>query len=61
MEKIKDLSVQRMGTWIVKNMFEAGKLHNTIQEIKMIFITILAISEIKWSNLGTMKIGNKTY
>ncbi|XP_047985756.1 craniofacial development protein 2-like [Leguminivora glycinivorella] len=41
-----------IGTWNVRSLIKTGKLENTIQEMKRLQLSILGLSEIKWSDNG---------
>lgn len=47
-----------IATWNITSMFEAGKIHNTIKEMKRLKIKILGISEMRWAGSGLMTIDN---
>lgn len=43
-------------------MFEAGKIHNAIKEMKRMQIEVLGISEMRWSGSGECNIdGYRVY
>lgn len=46
----------KIGTWNVQSMYESGKIHNTIQEMKRLNISLLGISEMRWPGSGRIKI-----
>ena len=48
----------KIGTWNVNSMFEAGKIHNTIQEMTRLKIGILGVSEMWWPLSGKRNINN---
>lgn len=41
-------------------MFEAGKMHNTINEMTRLNISILSISEMRWFKSGKCQINKHT-
>lgn len=43
----KELNIKRIGTWNVRSMYEGGKVHNVIKEMKRLNISILGISEMR--------------
>lgn len=50
----------QIGTWNVRSLYEAGKLANTIKEMKRLNIDILGVSETFWSNSGKFQSDDKT-
>lgn len=46
----------KIGTWNVRSMYEAGKIHNTIREMKRLRISVLGVSEMRWPQSGVLKI-----
>lgn len=50
-----------LGTWNVRNLYEAGKLANIVQEMKRLKINILGISETWWPNSGKCETDDVTY
>lgn len=50
----------KIGTWNVRSMFQPGKIHNTIQEMKRLNISILGISEMRWPQSGKCTIDGYT-
>lgn len=50
----------KIGTWNAKSIFEGGKLHNTIQEMKRLNIEIMEISEMRWPGTGECCVDNHT-
>lgn len=46
----------KIGTWNVRSMYETGKTHNTIQEIKRNDISVLGISEMRWPKTGKCNV-----
>lgn len=50
----------RIGTWNVQTLFQAGKLANVILEMKRLNISILGISEARWSNQGKIDSDDTT-
>jgi exonuclease III len=41
-----------LATWNVRTLYQAGKLENVKQEMKRLRITILGMSETRWSDSG---------
>lgn len=55
-------SSMKIGTWNVKSIYEAGKVHNVIQEMQRLKVNIMGISETRWANSGEISInGTKIY
>jgi len=52
----KTSNITIVSTWNVRSMFEAGKIHNKINEMIRLNISILTISEIRWPKSGKYKI-----
>ncbi|KAI5718027.1 hypothetical protein M8J77_015079 [Diaphorina citri] len=48
----------KIGTWNVRSMYEEGKIENTIQEMKRLKLSILGISEMRWSGTGKCEIND---
>ena len=44
--------MKKIATWNAQSMFQAGKIHNAIKEMKRMNIEILGISEMRWPNSG---------
>ena len=51
---------KRFGTWNVRSMFQAGKVQNTIKEMKRLHMDILGISEMRWTQSGKFSIEDYT-
>lgn len=52
----------KIATWNIKTIYEAGKIHNVIQEMQRMSIKILGLSETRWIGSGESQIKNtKTY
>ena len=47
-------------TWIVRTLYQAGKLDNVIQEMKKMKIDILGIAETRWTESGKIRKNNHT-
>lgn len=47
-----------IGTWNVRTLLQAGRLHELIQQIKMTSLEIVAIQETRWSGNGLIKKDN---
>uniref|UniRef100_A0A8D8PQH9 Craniofacial development protein 2 n=1 Tax=Cacopsylla melanoneura TaxID=428564 RepID=A0A8D8PQH9_9HEMI len=52
--KKKSLEAIRFETWNVKTMARAGKLQNTIQEMKRLKVQVMGISEMRWPGSGAV-------
>lgn len=53
--KVKKLKI---GTWNVKSIYEAGKIHNVLQEMQRLNVNIMGLSETRWPNTGELNIKN---
>ncbi|XP_023224327.1 craniofacial development protein 2-like [Centruroides sculpturatus] len=45
----------RVGCWNVRSLYQTGKLANVIREMKILGISILGISEVRWTGRGDIK------
>uniref|UniRef100_A0A8D8L8K4 Craniofacial development protein 2 n=1 Tax=Cacopsylla melanoneura TaxID=428564 RepID=A0A8D8L8K4_9HEMI len=50
--RISQSASVKIGTWNVQSMYQSGKLENTMKEMKRINISILGISEMRWTGSG---------
>lgn len=50
----------KIGTWNLRSLYEAGKTHNAILEMKRLDIQILGVSEMRWPNSGKCNIEDHT-
>lgn len=46
----------KVATWNVRSMYETGKIHNAIKEMKRMQIDILGVSEMRWPGTGECNI-----
>ena len=51
----------RIATWNVRNMYQSGKMDNTIMEMKRIKITILGACEVRWKQSGKVTSEGTTF
>ena len=56
--RIKKQKKVRIGSWNVRTMYQAGKIHNAIKEMDRMNISILSISEMRWPDSGNINIEN---
>ncbi|XP_072402422.1 uncharacterized protein [Diabrotica undecimpunctata] len=54
--KTPKLRCLQIATWNVKSMYESGKAHNIVKEVKRLKINIMGISETHWPNSGECNI-----
>lgn len=52
--------ILKIGTWNVRTLYEAGKTHNLIREMKRLDIQILGVSETHWLGSGCFEIEDHT-
>lgn len=45
----------RVATWNVQTMFQKGKLENVLKEMSRMKIDILGLSEVRWTEAGTLR------
>lgn len=53
-------SAVKIGTWNVRSLCESGKIHNVIQEMQRLEISILGISDTRWKGSGQQPTTNGT-
>lgn len=51
----------RIGTWNVRTLVKASKLHQVIQEMKTYKIEILGLSETRWNTFGETTVDGVTF
>lgn len=56
--RIKKQENVRIGSWNVRTMYQAGKIHNAIKEMDRMNISILGINEMRWPDSGNINIEN---
>ncbi|XP_039276069.1 craniofacial development protein 2-like [Nilaparvata lugens] len=55
-ERLKCQNEIRIGTWNVKTMSQGGKVHNAIQEMTHMELSIMGVSEMRWPGSGSLNI-----
>lgn len=50
--KLKNQQTLKIGTWNVKSLYESGKTHNAIKEMRRLQVDILGICEMRWPGSG---------
>ncbi|XP_039291048.1 craniofacial development protein 2-like [Nilaparvata lugens] len=55
-ERLKCQNGIRIGTWNVKTMSQGGKVHNAIQEMTHMELSIMGVSEMRWPGSGSLNI-----
>ena len=58
--KKKKKNVLRIGTWNVRTLKKAGKLHLVIHELEDVNVDITGLSEIRWTGEGHFRSGDST-
>ena len=48
----------KIGTWIVRTMFQKGKLNNVKHEMERLKLNVLGISEVRWIGAGSFTTDN---
>lgn len=51
-------SAQKIATWNVRSLYEAGKLRNLTEEMERLKVDILGISEMRWTGKGECNTHN---
>ena len=46
----------RIGTWNVRTMYQAGKVHQVAKEMKRLRLAILGVSETRWTGAGKVHL-----
>lgn len=54
--RLKTTQKRKIGTWNVKTLRRAGKVHNVAAEAKRLKIDILGLSEVWWPGVGQMTV-----
>ncbi|XP_039291016.1 craniofacial development protein 2-like [Nilaparvata lugens] len=55
-EGLKCQNEIRIGTWNVKTMSQGGKVHNALQEMTHMELSIMGVSEMRWPGSGSLNI-----
>ncbi|XP_039291111.1 craniofacial development protein 2-like [Nilaparvata lugens] len=55
-ERLKCQNEIRIGTWNVKTMSQSGKIHNAIQEMTHMKLSVMGVCEMRWPGSGSLKI-----
>ena len=56
--KIRCNSKNKIGTWNVRSLYQAGKLNNIVAEMERMNIEILGISDVQWPDSGECPIND---
>ena len=46
----------RFGTWNIRTMYQAGKVHQVVREMKRLRLAILGVSETRWTGAGKVHL-----
>ena len=52
-------NITRIGAWNVRTMYETGKTAQVVKEISRYRISILGISEMRWTDAGLKTLGSR--
>lgn len=50
----------KIGTWNVRTLYQTGKLHNVVKEMKRLKVNIMGIAETRWTGSGRITTDGNT-
>ena len=55
-QRLNNFKKIRIGTWNVRSLYEGGKTHNAIKEMRRTNVDILGVSETRWPGSGECEV-----